>query len=296
MRGKTLGLVAAVALGACGLIDPRAPPARVIGSAPGVPGAAMPDPGGSSDVVGLPPFPGYSLAWHDEFDGGALDETRWKIDEGPNRDGVSARDSIVVKGGVLSLVTFTASPGVHHAGHINTLGKFEPRYGYLEARVRFRDAARYLDSAGQWCSFFLWPKTYGNPPGNPGAAGVEIDIFEHRDSDKAGFRLSDMVSLGVNWDSSDDRRVVAHPAGAPLANTWHTYAVLWTGSEYTFYIDEVPVFMTSKAMSYQPEPIYLCCEVLNGEWDGYIPAGGYGARDVSVTGMDVDWIRVWQAR
>jgi len=29
-------------------------------------------------------------------------------------------------------------------------------------------------------------------------------------------------------------------------------------------------------------------------WAGNIPAGGFGSRATSTTGMDVDYVRVWQ--
>ena len=53
---------------------------------------------------------------------------------------------------------------------------------------------------------------------------------------------------------------------------------------YTFYIDELPVYRTSAAVSHIPEPIYLTCEVNDGGWSGYVPAGGFGSREASTRG------------
>jgi beta-glucanase (GH16 family) len=280
-----------IALGGCGVLDPSAPPARFVGPAPGLSGAPKPDrPNG---VAVAPPFPGYALAWSDEFDGAALDETRWSYKEGPWRDAVNARDAIVVANGILSLVTFSAPDGTIHAPHISTLGKFATTYGYFEARVRF------LESAGEWCSFFLYDDQIGNPVGNPGAAGVEMDVYEHRDADNGGWNVRDLVQVGINWDGfgSDwkrDNELIAHPLGEPLSHEWHTYAALWTPGGTTFYIDEIPVYATSKAVSHRPEEIYLTCEVRSGSWAGYIPAGGYGSLASSTTRVEVDSVRVWQ--
>jgi beta-glucanase (GH16 family) len=280
-----------VALCACGLVDPPAPPARVIGALPLVPGAAKPDrPPGAEQ----PPFPGYDLVWHDEFNGTALDERDWTLDEGPWRDAVNSRDSVVVRDGILSLVTFTRD-GVHLSPHISTWRKVELKYGYFEARVRF------LDSAGEWCSFFLYPQTIGNPLGDPGTAGVEVDVYEHRDSNPDGYDLRDMVQVGVNWDGfgsewKKDNRMLAHPTGEPLSHAWHTYAVLWTEEGHTFYIDDIPVWRSTKAVSHIPEPLYFTCEVRNNSWAGYIPASGYGSLESSTTRVEIDWVRVWQHR
>jgi beta-glucanase (GH16 family) len=300
---RRAALAFAIALGACGLADPPAPPARIVGAAPDVGGAEKTDRpiddggggggGGGGGVTLSPPFPGYELAWHDEFDGAALEDLSWTIEEGPWRDAVNSRESVVVEGGILSMVTFT-SDGVHYSPKINTKGKVEPRYGYFEARVRF------LDSAGQWCSFFLYPASIGKPVGDPGTAGVEIDVFEHRDANREGFPMREMVQVGINWDGfgadwKKDHRMLAHPDGAPLSHAWNTYAVLWTESGQTFYIDDIPVWTTNKAVSHIPMPIYFACEVRNNSWAGFIPASGYGSLASSTTRMEVDWVRVWQA-
>ena len=170
--------------------------------------------------------------------------------------------------------------------------KFEARYGYYEARARFGD------SYGQWCSFFIWADTIGNPIGDPGNAGVEVDIYEHRELDGGGWDTHNYVQVGINWDGfgrewKKSNRTVAHPDGEPLKGEWHNYSVLWTPSGYTFYIDEQPVFRTSAAVSNIPEDIYLTCEVRDNTWAGNIPAGGYGSREASTHKMEIDWVRVW---
>lgn len=288
---KIAALAFLFAAGGCGLLEPPAPPGRLLGGAPGLPGVAKPD-GGAG--VGVAPFPGYALAWSDDFQGAALDETAWTIDVGRWRDAFNSRDSIVLRDGILQLVTFTAPDGVHHAPHIHTGPMREFTYGYFEARVRF------LESEGEWCSFFLWPDTIGNPKGDPGTAGVEIDIFEHRHFDNSGWDVRDVIQVGINWDGFDrdwkkDHQVLAHPLGEPLAYAWHTYAALWTPEGTTFYIDEIPVWRTSAAVSHRSQDLYLTCEVRHGSWAGYIPEGGYGSLAQSTTRMEVDWVRVWQA-
>ncbi len=279
-----------LSLCSCGLLEPPAPPASVVGSGPTIAGAPAPSRPDGSVVA---PFPGYVLAWSDEFDGAALDETRWTYDLGPWRDAVNTRDALVLNGGILSLVTFTAPDGTIHAPHISTRGKYEAEYGYFEARVRF------LDSAGEWCSFFLYDDCIGNPVGDPGTAGVEMDVFEHMDADTSGWNLRDLIQVGINWDGfgqywKRDNLVLGDPRGEPLSHAWHTYAALWSPTGVVYYIDDIAVWSSSKAVSHRPENVYLTCEVKNGSWAGYIPAGGYGSLAQSTTRMDVDWVRVWQ--
>ncbi len=295
---------AALALSACGLLEPQGPPARTVGPVPGAPPPDAPlprpqdpaappqDPSAPGEPVPDPPFPGYTLAWRDEFAGTAMDDSKWVVNSGDWKGGVRGPEALVLGGGVLTFVTFTDENGVHHAGHITTGDKFKARYGYYEARARFGD------SYGQWCSFFLWPDNYGNPIGDPGNAGVEVDIYEHREIDGSGWMMPNYVQVGINWDGFGKEwkkvnRTVADPDGSPLKGEWHTYSLLWTRDGYSFYIDEKPVFQTSAAVSNVSQNIYLTCEVLDHSWAGDVPAGGYGSRDTSTTRMDIDWVRVW---
>ena len=52
------------------------------------------------------PLPGHRLVWHDEFDGAALDTTRWTVHAGPRRDATNTPDAIAVADGVLTIATF----------------------------------------------------------------------------------------------------------------------------------------------------------------------------------------------
>ncbi len=138
------------------------------------------------------------------------------------------------------------------------------------------------------------------PLDDPATAGVEIDVAEHRVTDQGGWTaLRDLVVVGLNWNGYGANRqtanaVVGAPGGAPIQGQWHTYGVLWTESGYTFYVDGAEAWSTSKAISRHPQHLMLTCEVDDGTWAGWVPAGGYGPRSTSTTRMQVDWVRVWQ--
>ncbi len=108
-----------------------------------------------------------------------------------------------------------------------------------------------------------------------------------------------MLQVGITWDGfgadwKKNNQTLALPGGAPLWGEWHTYAVLWTDASYTFYVDEQPIWATSTAVSHHAHAIYLTCEVLDANWAGFIPRGGYGPRGAGPPHMEVDWVRVWQ--
>lgn len=291
MRSGTATVSAALACAACGLLSPGDPPARSLSPGADARLAGVPIPAQTGN--GSPPFPGYLLAWSDEFDGAAVDPARWLVEEGPRRDAVKAADSVDVVDGVLRLTTFTDSAGVHHTGFLSTTDRYEAAYGYFEARIRFRDAP------GEWCAFWLYTPTVGQLIGDPGTAGVEVDIVEHLAADRQDVDLTKVINIALHWDgygsdAKQEHQFLALPGGAPVQGEWHRYAVLWTDAGYTFYVDEVPVWAADSAVSHRSENILLTCEVQDADWAGHIPAGGYGPRDASAARAEIDWVRVWQ--
>jgi beta-glucanase (GH16 family) len=240
----------------------------------------------------LPP-PGYALVWEDEFQGASL-AADWNALSEQRHDALSTPQAISVSGGVLTVTTYTGPDGVHRTGFLTTEGSFEARYGYFEARIRF------VSAPGNWCAFWLAAATIGDPLGDPGTAGVEIDVVEHRVTDQDGWdALRDMVALNLNWDGYDEnkknvQRVVPLPDGAPVQGSWHVYGVLWTETGYTFYVDGRPLWTTAAALSHRPQDLRLTCEVDDGGWAGFVPPDGYGSRAASTARMEVDWVRAWQ--
>jgi beta-glucanase (GH16 family) len=240
------------------------------------------------------PPKGYRLAWEDNFDGNRLDETKWTPERCLRRGHPLTADAVSVRGGVLTITTYTEG-GKHYTGFLSTKGKFEPTYGYFEARIRFRS------SPGQWGAFWLHSPTIGRPVGDPAAAGTEIDIVEYRARDRAGADVSDLLAMNLHWDGYRPKvhKHVGHdtrvPPGRPsLQGHWHTYALLWTPEGYTFFLDGVEQWRTDQAVSRRGEFLLLTCEIEDNSWAGKIPAGGYGPRAASRTTMEVDWVRVWQ--
>jgi beta-glucanase (GH16 family) len=273
-------LAAALALG-CGLMPPEEQ------------ATPQDEGGGSGDRADLPP-PGYTLVLEDQFSGTRLDPSVWTALSAPRLDAVSTPAAIQVGDGLLTVTTFTQG-GRHFTGFVNTEGKFEARYGYFEARIRFNS------QPGSWCAFWLAAPTIGKPIGDPARAGGEIDVVEHRVTDQGGWdELRDMVAVALNWDGYDSNRknvgrVVALPDGSRVQGEWHTYSVLWTPTGYTFYVDGRSLWTTDAALSHRAQDVQLTCEVEDGSWAGFVPAGGYGPLATSDARMEVDWVRGWQA-
>ena len=278
---RILGIVAATSLAACSALSACARSSAVV-----------PTPVSSGRSSG-PPVPGYRLAWQDGFDGDALDTSAWTVQNAARRDATNTAAAVSVAGGVLTLSTYTDG-GRHYTGFVDTAGKYEPVFGYLEARIRFDS------TSGEWGAFWLQSPTMGNPVGNPAVAGTEIDIVEHRARDGSGSDVGNSFVMNLHWDGYGASHQTAGGTGrptdgaAPLQGNWHVYGLRWTADQYVFYLDGIEQWRSTAGVSKRGEYLRLTCEVLDKGWAGLIPSRGYGTRETSTTRMVVDWVRVWQ--
>lgn len=238
--------------------------------------------------------PGYSQSWADEFNGNSMDASKWRYRYlGPRHDGVNVADAIAVADGHLTISTYTVGVGAstqHRTGMIGTQGLFQQQYGYFEARIDFNGSPSVQQA------FWLQSPTFGNPIGDPGTAGTEIDIVEHRATDAGLADISDKVSSALHWDgygtSHQQDNQLSEDLG--LGTGFHTYAVEWTPTGYQYYIDDVPRWTVQQAISNRDEYVILSAEVKDNSWSGRVPAEGYGSLEDTKTKMIVDYVRVYQ--
>jgi beta-glucanase (GH16 family) len=178
-------------------------------------------------------------AWHctfvDNFDGTALNTTRWKVVTSNDADYRSRKDcfvnsprNIAVSNGILRLTTrrastFTCGKGtntyqaVGTSGMVSTMGKFFQTYGRFEMRAKWP----YTTKPGLQAAFWLWPE---------GASGMtwpvsgELDIAEwyslHPD------RAIPYLHTATAWlnpsAATNNYCILKNPAD------WHTYTLEWT--------------------------------------------------------------------
>jgi len=237
---------------------------------------------------------GYGLTWQDEFNGNALDASKWEATTWSRRHAINTLEAVSVFDGLLRITTYTDN-GTHHTGFIRSKNRFEARYGFFEARIRFDS------TPGEWGAFWMLAPTVGSIIGDPANAGVEIDIVEHRVRNGDGDDISGKYVANLHWDGYDEDHkttgsglIEAKTDGSSIHGEWHTYGVLWTPNGYTFTFDGTPRWTTTEAVSHIPEYLKLTCEVQDDNWAGNIPEGGFGNLQSSQTFMQVDWVRVWQ--
>lgn len=227
----------------------------------------------------LPVGGGYELVWSDEFGGTALDLGKWEYRGlGPRRDAVNVKDTVRLDGEGHLILTTERRGEEYHTAMIATQGKFETTFGYFEARVKLQE------QLGHWSAFWLQSPSLGKPLGDPATAGTEIDIFEYLRKD------GNRVHHNLHWDGyGEHHKHSGHTAAVEgLGASWHTVGLLWTESEYVFYVDGQETWRSSEGVSQRDEYIILSLEV--GTWAGDI------AEATLPDHLYVDYVRVYQKK
>ncbi|MBM3878564.1 MAG: glycoside hydrolase family 16 protein [Verrucomicrobia bacterium] len=228
----------------------------------------------------LPPAPEgqrWQLAWHDEFEGNQLDETKWnRLGDSKRRDGYWIKEDAYLDGQG-RLVLRTRRDGERFTcGAVNTQGKFERAFGYYVARCKLPK------QPGHWPAF--WLMTPGvSSVGQEGRDGTEIDIVE------VPWRDGQLTS-NLHWDGygQEHKSAGIRFTVAGVMEGWHTFSLLWTPTEYVFYVDGKETWRTTAGgVSQVPEYIKLTEEI--GEWAGDI------RQAVLPDYFEVDYVRVYQA-
>lgn len=227
----------------------------------------------------LPPAAGqkWKLVWHDEFDGTALDETKWnRLGDWKRRDGFWIKDDAYVDGrGHLILRTKQDGDGRFTCGAVNTRGKFERAFGYYVIRCKMPR------QPGHWPAFWLMSDGV-NKIGDDGRDGTEIDVMEMPWRDGR-------ITMNLHWDGygKAHRHVGTKVTLPEITEGFHTYGLWWTPHEYVFYVDGREVWRSAAGgVSQAPEFIKVTEEI--GTWAGDIreaPLPDY---------FEVDYVRVYE--
>ncbi len=233
---------------------------------------------------------GYVLTWEDQFEGDALDETKWQHrDQGERRGAYNVPEAVSVQDGMLSIRTsYNEDEQRYETGMIGTRQTFQQKYGYFEARIRLQE------QGGHWSAFWLQSPdihTEVDPP-DPATYGAEIDVMEYRHAH------ADMQHA-LHWNGYEDgHQTINEEFGFERSEDgWHTFGVHWTEDSYTFYVDGEETWHTTTAVSQRPQYMILSQEVptpgtgevgwAGGDLDEVRDAGGLP------DGMDVDYVRAY---
>jgi beta-glucanase (GH16 family) len=153
----------------------------------------------------------------------------------------------------------------YSSGVITTHDTFAQTYGYFEMRAELP-----ANDGGAWPAFWLAPADGSWPP--------ELDAMEQLSgSPNLIYTTQHSGAGGVNT-------AVGSANYIPNAAGFHTYGVLWTPTQLTWYVDGIEVFQTATP-SDMNKPMYMIANLAVGGWSG--------TPDWTSSDMYVDYIRAY---
>lgn len=167
----------------------------------------------------------YTLAWHDEFDGAALNLEEWRIRTGTRYASKNLAANVRVEGGCLKLDVKREAAGDSEYTSGGVISKREFQYGYYEARFR-------VPKGAGWHTSFWMMKNSSGQAGNR----QEIDVCE-QDS-------KDLKSYGMNLHThfpGHKQRFKKRVPTPDLAADFHVWGCEFTPTEVRGYFDGKPV-------------------------------------------------------
>jgi len=237
----------------------------------------------------------YKLVWSDEFNTGL---SNWNIETGygPNNDGwgndesqlyTNSSDNVKVENGNL-VITARCDSGVCGkrdgsitSARINTKGKFEFRYGKVEARIKVPSGR------GTWPALWLLGSDF---PTTPWPATGEIDMMEIHQQ----FSDINTTHSAMHWDEDGHKYSTNYKTlDVPLSDDFHVWSMEWDDSRIIFKIDGIKYFTKLIDPVTMREFLRSFYFILNLAVDGTL-GGDPDAIKTTPQVMLVDWIRVYQ--
>jgi beta-glucanase (GH16 family) len=218
----------------------------------------------------------FVFMFSDEFDGDALDETKWE-GHGFNlnadypharRGSFWAKEMLSVGDGCLRITTDYCPEGLRNgpAGYYNSGIQtfYTQKYGYFECRCILPKGE------GIWAAFWMFCDGVGSI-GNGGVDGAELDIFE---SPFYMDRPNNCVHMNIHYDGYAEHHKGENEGKFYVNNPYeefNTYGMEWNEDEYIFYINGVEACRTDFGGASQvPEYMILSVEMESegSEWTG----------------------------
>jgi len=267
-------------LGACTVTTPEPTPTFVP--------TTMPSPTAVGERAG------WSIVWHDEFDGPELDLKNWTFDIGGNGWGnqeweayTNRPENVRIENGML-VIEARKEPELiagrnYSSARIKTQGLHAWQYGRIEARMKLPYGQ------GIWPAFWMLGENF-NDVGWP-AAG-EIDIMEH--VGKEPNRIYATVHApGYSGGSEGATSNLLVPTDT-LKNDFHIFAIEWEENEIRWYFDDQQYFKLTPsdvpdAWIFDHRFFIILNLAVGGRWPGYPDES-----TVFPQFLYVDYVRVYQ--
>ncbi len=238
--------------------------------------------------------PGLAGTWKnvflESFNGQSLDASRWNTcfwwdNTGLGCDGSVANGelqrylpaNVTVHDGSLDIVArredySTDSKSYQYtSGIVTTEGKFDFRYGFVEARIRL--------SAGDgiWPAFWMLPQDH--------TSKNEIDIAEIL------CNRPDIVHTALHFLRNGQHASVGNAyQGSSFAQDYHVVAIDWEPQSVSWYVDGALIYQVTTVSQIPQTDMYLLLNTAVGGWW----SGNPTQSTPFPHHFNVDWVQVWQ--
>ncbi|MGW2645630.1 lectin [Streptomyces sp. NPDC001393] len=235
----------------------------------------------------------------DTFDGPAgspVDSSKWNLETGDNVNNhereyyTSGTNNAALDGqGHLVITARKENPAGYQcwygscqytSARLNTAGKFDARYGHVEARMKIPRGQ------GMWPAFWM----LGTPVNWPDSG--EIDVMEN-----VGFEPSTVHGTihGPGYSGSGGiGAAYTLPNGQAFADGFHTFAVDWAPGSITWSVDgtvyerRTPADLGGKTWVFDNKPFFLILNLaVGGYWPGDPDAGTQFPQQLVVDSVSV---------
>ncbi|MBP5492700.1 MAG: family 16 glycosylhydrolase [Clostridiales bacterium] len=248
-----------------------------------------------------PELEGYNLLWSDEFDGDAMDESKWNYE--PHEPGwtnnelqeyTTSTDNVFVRDGKLVLKAIkTEKDGKEYytSGKVTGQNKTDFLYGKVVV------SAKVPEGQGLWPAIWMMPKDesyYGQWP----KCG-EIDIMESLGNDTT----ISYSTIHYGEPHGEQQGTIEKTADESFSAKFHEYSVEWEPGEMRFYTDGELVltvndwFTAVQGEDEKPypapfdQPFFVQMNLaVGGNWPGNPDA----TTDFSKAEFEIDYVRVYQ--
>lgn len=223
----------------------------------------------------------YQLTFSDEFNGSALDRTKWRDRYAYDTYPDGTLNNYAVEGGFLKIWperlpdgTFNRRTIVTELDDSNHTG-FYQTYGYFEARAKFPVGSNV------WPGFWLLNNDVDTPAGPCGKEyRPELDIYEL-------FPQYDKVAM-TTWEFGNAAQCSTPTADSAVAipTGFNTYGLKWEPNKMTYYFNGQPVAEHNVNMSTR---MYVLLQLwFQQNMPGNDTVTGPG------NSHEIDYVRVWQ--
>lgn len=246
----------------------------------------------SGGYVSPSSYPGYTLAWADEFNGTSLNTNDWNYELGEGGWGNNElqyyrqeNTSIVDGNLVITAKKQSFGNSAYTSSRLTTQGKKTFKYGRIDIR------AALPEGKGLWPALWMLGSSINSVPW---PACGEVDIMELTGDQPS--RVLSTVHFGPNSSQHQYRTESKYLSGsANFHDEFHVFSLVWVEDKMEFLVDNevfytvTPATLNGAAYPFN-NPFFLIFNVAVG---GALP----GAPDASTSFpqyMIVDYVRVFQ--